>query len=597
MTRRPPTPVTTCRPPRRRPWAWLLVLALLPLPAGAARVRVEVTGVEGEWQRNVLALLGIYQEQSEDLSEERLQALHRRAPEQIANALAPFGLYQVKVTDSLTAPANPGATGATWLARYQIEPGPPTKVVEVTYLITGDGADNPRFPAEFPLRVGDVLIHSIYEAGRNEVTSVASQQGYLDAQLLRHIVLVDPEANQAFVDVQLDTGPRYYLGPVTFQQDLLAEPFLQRFVPFAPGTVYDPGLLLALQGRLLGTEYFKRVEVTPLKDQADANRQVPILVQAERNKANKYRVGLGFATDVGPRLSLDYRRRYIGRNGHKARVDLEVSQIAQALVGEYRVPIRDPLQDYLMLRTTLSNQDTITRKGTVFRVSAAQSVVTPGGWRREMGLDYRYEDLTVTDTETEPFNGLVPNISWSRIRADNTLNTRNGYRIKYALQGTVEGVLAESTWVSGTLSFKWIKSLGETTRFITRSDLGLTWANALNEVPASQRFFAGGDQSLRGFALDALGPINPDTGEVVGGRMLATGSLELEQRIRGKWSGVVFTDFGNAFDPDYTDKWEQSAGLGLRYATPIGPVRLDLAYAITKDEPGVRLHVGLGPDL
>jgi translocation and assembly module TamA len=120
---------------------------------------------------------------------------------------------------------------------------------------------------------------------------------------------------------------------------------------------------------------------------------------------------------------------------------------------------------------------------------------------------------------------------------------------------------------------------------------------ASTDVPASQRFFAGGDNSLRGWSLDGLGPIDPQTGKVIGGRYLAVGSLEAQTPLRGALSGALFTDFGNAFDPDYDSDFEQSAGLGLRYATPIGPVRIDVAYALTKDDGGFRLHFGLGPDL
>ena len=158
-------------------------------------------------------------------------------------------------------------------------------------------------------------------------------------------------------------------------------------------------------------------------------------------------------------------------------------------------------------------------------------------------------------------------------------------------------VLSETSYLSGSISYKWIKTLGKGNRFITRGDLGATWAAGIDDVPASRRFYAGGDNSIRGFGLDALGPRDPDTGRVVGGRYLAVGSLEYERTIKGPWGAAVFTDFGNAFDPTYDADLEQSLGVGLRFATPIGPVRLDLAYALTKDPAGFRLHFGLGPDL
>ena len=573
----------------------LLCLVLgLPLPTMALSLKVKVEGVEGQERKNVLAMLAIYQEQNDkDLTVPRLLALHRRAPDQIRDALAPFGLYRVQVDDSLQ---QPDAGGDRWAATYRIDPGSPVKIGSVDYQITGPGADNPAFPKAFPMQPGAVLLHADYDKAKAEITAIASEQGYLDAKLVRHIVLVDPVAYDARIEFHLETGPRYYLGQVSFDQDLLSDDYLRKFVDFKPGAVYNPDVLLGLQGKLIGMEYYKNVEIVPLKDQAGPDRQVPIRVVAERNKANKYRVGVGFATDIGPRFSLDYRRRYIGRRGHKLKTEIEVAPVTQSLVAEYRIPFRNPVADYVLIRPEIYSYDTASRQGTLYKFGAAQSIVTRGGWRRNLGVDYRYEDYKISDDENNSFNGLVPYASWSRVDADDPINTNNGYRLRFLLQGTARNVLSETSFLSGSASLKWIKTLGRGNRFITRADLGATWAASVEDVPASQRFFAGGDNSIRGWGLDALGPRDA-SGEVVGGRYLAVGSLEYDRQIKGPWGVAVFTDFGNAFDPAYNADWEQSVGAGLRFATPIGPVRVDVAYALTKDPPGFRLHLGLGPDL
>ena len=572
----------------------LCSLLWLPLPAAALSLTVNVEGVEGQQRKNVLALLGIYQEQKDkDLTVPRLLALLRRAPEQIRAALAPFGLYRVQVQESVQRP-EPGSE--RWVASYRIDPGPPVKIATVDYRITGPGADNPAFPKAFPLQPGDVLLHAAYDEAKNEITAIAAEQGYLDADLLRHVVLVDPVAYDAHVEFHLETGPRYYLGPVSFEQDLLSDAYLRKFVDFKPGAVYDPDLLLALQGRLIGMEYYKSVEIVPLLEQAGPDRQVPIRVVAERNKANQYRVGVGFATDIGPRFSFDYRRRYLGRWGHKLKAEIELAQPTQTLVAEYRIPIRDPVADYVLIRPEVYAYDTASRQGTLFKLGAAQSILTRWGWRRNLGVDYRYEDYKVSDDTQDTFNGLLPYTSWSKVVADDPINTKNGYRLRFLVQGTARNLLSETSFFSGSASGKWIKTLGTGNRFIARADLGATWASSVDDVPASQRFFAGGDNSIRGWGLDALGPRDA-SGQVVGGRYLAVGSLEYDRTIKGPWGVAVFTDFGNAFDPSYTSDWEQSVGLGLRFATPIGPVRVDLAYALTKDPAGFRLHLGLGPDL
>lgn len=575
---------------------WLL-LALLAVagPARALQLEVRVEGLEGQLEENVLALLAIYQERNdEDLTPERVEALHRRAPDQIREALAPFGHYRVAVEDSLTPAAAPEGT---WVARYRVEPGPPIKVGRVDYRITGPGADDPAFPERFPMQPGDVLLHDRYSKARDEIRAIAAAQGYLDYQLVGHQVLIDPEAYEALIDFHLETGERYYLGEVRFNQDLLDEAFLQRFVRFEPGVPYDPDRLLRLQGRLLGTEYFERVEIVPHKGEAGEDRVVPIEVVATRNKANKYRFGLGYGTDTGPRATLEWRRRYLTRYGHKLRTELSWSPAIQRLEADYRIPIGNPIRDYVTIRPELASYDTDSRKGDTATVQFAHSVVTDDGWRRTAGVDYRYEEYEVIEDDQEVANELVPNISWAKTVSDDPVYTTDGYRLRYSLLGTLDGVLGTSSYLSGTVKFKWVKSFGGDFRFITRTDLGATWAESVLDMPGSRRFFAGGDTSIRGWDFDVLGPEDSETGDTVGGRYLAVGSLELERRIVGDWSAAVFTDFGNAFDPEFDNELQVGAGLGVRWRSPVGQIRVDVAFALTRDGTPARLHLVIGPDL
>ena len=584
-------------------WALALCLLCVPEDSLALGLEVKVEGLQGEQEANALALLAIYQERKDpDLDAIRIQALHRLAPGQISDALVPFGLYRVQVQDSLAEPAGPDGT---WVARYRVDPGPAIKIRSVDYQVTGAGADNPAFPKAFPMKVGDVLLHADYEKAKSELRYAAASQGYLDYQLVRHQVLIDPVAYEALVELHLDTGPQYYLGAVRFKQDLLDDDLLQRYVRFRPGDLYDPDRLVSLQALLLGTEYFDEVEVIPLKDPSGEDRRVPVEVVAHRNKANKYRVGVGYATDTGPRLTTDWRRRYWNRWGHHSRAQLILSPGLSGLDLDYRIPIRDPLRDYVSIRPQVTYYSSTSREGWISTVQAARSILTPGGWRRTFGLDYRYEDYTINDVETSAANELIPYITWSKTVTDDPVYTKKGYRLKFGVLGAADVLISPTTYLSGTLDYKWIRAFWQDFRFIARTDLGVTWADSVDDLPASRRFYAGGDNSIRGWGWDALGPNDPVTELAVGGRYLAVGSLELERRIKGPWSAAVFTDFGNAFDPDYAEVYQQSAGIGLRWLSPIGQVRMDLAFGLTKDDwweereglPPARLHFVIGPDL
>jgi len=587
----------------------LFALLLLSITQGAQALKLEVRveGLKGKdegYEKNVLALLGIYQERKDKgLSVARLKALHRRAPDQIRKALAPFGLYRVQVNATLTKPKS---EDGTWVADYQVVPGEPVRVVSVDYCIKGpddedcimgwDPDDLP-LPKEFPMQLGEVLLHSVYDKAIGEIRNLAARHGYLDYELTHDRALIDLDNYGAIIQFHLATGPRYYLGDVRFTQNLFDDRYLKRFVGFEPGNPYDPEALLILQGNLLGTEYYEGVEVVPHKAVAGENRTVPIEVIATPNKANKHRFGFGYATDVGPRVTLEWRRRYLTRWGHTLRLETNISQPFQRMKGDYRIPIGNPLRDYLTIRPDLRVYDIASWKGNTQTLQVAHSVVTAGGWRRTAGIDYRREQFEVAADDAELVNELVPNITWSRTFTDDPVYTTDGYRVKFALLGTTQGLISPASYLSGSARVKWIKSFLANYRLIVRSDLGASWANSVFDLPASRRYFAGGDNSIRGWALDVLGPDDPVTNEAVGGRYLAVGSLELERRIRGNWSGAVFADFGNAFDPDFTRRVEVGAGLGVRWRSPIGQIRLDVACALTKDGNPAHLHIVIGPDL
>jgi translocation and assembly module TamA len=470
---------------RRQGWlAFSLVLGLLgATPAWALKLEVRVEGLKGEREANVLALLSIHNERADtELTAARIEALHRLAPDQIRDALAPFGLYRVQIEDRLERPTNgEDASGAPTIGSSRANRcGSP----RVDYQVTGEGAANPVFPKTFPMQVGDVLLHAAYEKAKSDLRYTATSAGYLDYRLDRHQVLIDPLAYEAHVYFNLETGPQYRLGAVRFKQDLLDEGLLRRYVRFQPGDVYDPDVLLGLQGRLLGSEYYSDVEIVPLKDEADADNRVPIEVVAQRNKANKYRIGLGFATDVGPRLTLDYRRRYLTPWGHKLRTELSLAPALSQWELDYRIPIQDPTRDYIIVKPLSTYYDTATRQGWIHSIQAAHSTLSPRGWRRNIGLDYRYEDLDINESAMGATNELAPNLSWSRTVADDPVFTNDGYRLKYSLVGAMQGVVSEASYLSGQLQFKWVQRFARDYRFITRTDLGATWAESVEDLPA-----------------------------------------------------------------------------------------------------------------
>ncbi len=124
---------------------------------------------------------------------------------------------------------------------------------------------------------------------------------------------------------------------------------------------------------------------------------------------------------------------------------------------------------------------------------------------------------------------------------------------------------------------------------------GTTITPSFEQLPSSVRFFSGGAQSVRGFRFQSLGPTD-NNGEVVGASNLVLGSIEFEHYLNDRWGAAVFIDVGNAID-DLNDDLEKGAGFGLRWKSPIGPVRIDLASAVSRDGNPWRIHINIGPDL
>ena len=176
-------------------------------------------------------------------------------------------------------------------------------------------------------------------------------------------------------------------------------------------------------------------------------------------------------------------------------------------------------------------------------------------------------------------------------------DTTNGYRVRLNVQGADSSVLSDSSFLQGSIDGKIIRTLGDRNRLIARTQVGYTDTNDFRELPPRFRFFAGGDQSVRGFSYQSLGR-KDEAGNTIGGETLAVGSLEYERRFFTKWGAAVFYDTGNAAQSfSGLGTLARGAGFGLRWRSPIGPIRADIAFALSEPGHPIRFHLNIGPDL
>lgn len=574
----------------------LVLLLLLGTARAAERVRIEVDGLERDLRRNVLASLSLEDARDDDdLNEERIRRLHARGEEEIATALQPFGYYRPDVQASLAR------DGEVWVARYDVDPGPPLKVASLDVRVEGEGADDPWFQRdirEFPLQRGEDLYHPDYEAGKQRFVDDAASNGYLDADFQTSEMRVDLDAYTADVVVHFTTGPRYRFGPVTFNQDFLDPDLLRGYVTFKQGEILDMDELLQMQNALSDSPYFQRVEVLPRRDLAQGV-EVPIEVNLTPSKHQRWSAGAGYGTDTGPRGTVALELRRINRQGHRGNVEVRGSQIEKSGQAQYQIPGAYPRTDVLTFSLGYSDlrTDTSESKSSLVGVGLTQA---RGEWREALALNAQREDFEVGLDEGRS-ELVIPQATWTRVRADDRISATHGDRVEFTIRGADESLGSNASFLQASAQGKLIRSFADRFRFITRLQVGHTETEQLRELPPTIRFFAGGDQSVRGFGYQDLGPLD-EAGNVIGGEDLLAGSVELEYRFLEKWLflekwGVaVFYDTGNAMRT-FSGSLEEGAGVGLRWVSPIGPIRADAAWALSEPGTPVRFHLTVGPDL
>jgi len=570
----------------------LVALLLYTIAAHATlSTKVVITGISGALLNNVSAYLSIEQQRSDPhLNEFQLQRLHQRATDEITKALQPFGYYRPRIDSKLHY------SDGVWVAEYHIDPGTPVHINSVVIRVQGEGHDDPAFTAltrEFPLHVHDELNQPLYEKGKEDIQRFAAEHGYFDFKWIKNEIAVDPQAGTANIALLIDSGPRYRFGALNFHQDVLDPAFLTRFASFKAGDPYDTKELLNLQSALLDSDYFNVVDINPRRDLSTEER-IPIDVNLKPRPRHLYTIGAGYGTDTGPRGKVGWENRRINKQGHRFRTEYKTSQILDSLSARYTIPIRNPRTDEFAITSSWTHDHPRNSDSETYLLGASRSMDRGNNWLETLYLNYQTETYSVAG-ETGDSVMLMPGITWTKIIADNRIYPLRGLRLMLDVRGAHPEVVSNVQFIQGRAEMKFIHKLFGKGRILLRGQVGATRFGAIRTLPTSVRFFAGGDQSVRGYAYNSLGPTNA-AGQVIGGEQLLVGSAEFEQRFTEKWSGAVFYDTGNALN-NWQDDLKEGSGFGVRWRSPIGPVRFDLAWALSEPGHPKRLHINVGPDL
>ncbi|HGG59932.1 MAG TPA: outer membrane protein assembly factor [Gammaproteobacteria bacterium] len=576
--------------PRWPKRAILLLFLLLPVVGEAATPTLVIKGVEGEPRDNIEALVDVSRYPC-DAPEWRFARIRQRAEKDAIKALHALGYYQAKL--EIKRRPKPDC----WALEIDVTPGPRTIISSIDIRIIGSLKDTPgyrRWQKHRAIKPGQPLSHADYEQLKQTIESLASQYGYLSGKFVRHALKIDKSRNRAMIDLVYDSGPRAKIGKVTVEQSQFRPRFVNKLIILKQGDPFDTAELTRQQAALNDSGYFSRVEIE-VNRQAGNGLELPVKIKLHPRKRHAWRVGLGASTNEGPRVSLKFDNRWANRSGHSYVFDSRWSPVVSEGSLDYAIPLGDAGDHKLNLGLGSREERTDTSLSRTIKAGAKLVRTQGNGWKTISSLEFLSEDFTTADSEAN-VKLLMPGFGVSRSKRPSFLFPRSGWRIAANTQIAVEGLLSDLDFGQLTGSIKIIRPAARQSRILLRGGAGLSYVNDFPRLPASLRFYAGGDNSVRGFAYKSLGPKN-DQDEVIGGKHFLSGSIEYETMVKQPWSVAFFVDAGNAFN--HFDKYElkKSAGIGVRYHSPIGPIRLDLAHDLEGNGDAIRLHLSMGPDL
>ncbi|CAH0524534.1 autotransporter assembly complex protein TamA [Vibrio hippocampi] len=561
-----------------------LIVFFLSAPAAANDISLDIEGLSGALEDNVEAYISAIKP-SEYSTSLRFQS---RLTKEIQTALNALGYYNSTI-DFVVSDQNDEIT-------VNVKPGKPTLLTEVDIVIDGEARTDKDFSqviSESKLKLGKRLNHGDYDALKSTLRNLALQKGYFDGEYTASRLEVIPELNQARVKLHYDSGIRYQFGQSTITGSQIDEQKVQSLQPYQVGDDYQVAKVGEHNQNLSNTEWFSSVFVEPDLSQVDKGREIPMKVSLAPQVRNQFETGLGYSTDVGAKVQFKWKKPWFNEKGHSFNTSLDLSLPEQQVTASYKIPLDDVLKDYYVIQYGLKNVDRSDKQTLESNLSFERHWRLDSGWHRTAYIRYLLESYEFNDNG-ELGHFVLPGISYSRVV------TRGGALPMGGNKHTIMFEVGEQNALSETSVFRfrgtsgWVSSIGNNHRGLLKLDIGANFATDPDKLSPSLRFYAGGDNSIRGYAYEDISP-EDDSGNKTGGEYLATASVEYQYRITGNWWGATFFDIGDAFNDSPT--WKRGAGVGIRWVSPVGPVKFDFARGLDADPQEWRVHFSLGPDL
>ncbi|MDH4230175.1 MAG: BamA/TamA family outer membrane protein [Nitrospirota bacterium] len=549
----------------------------------------------------------------------RAAVLRERAG-RIEGALHTLGFPDAGVTFSLD---QVGRRTDLVAVTYHITEGPRWWLDRASLQTTGEVEPQVRDQAQAMLREQEgVPYHrDRLRIAKTQVTRLFAEAGYVDAEVSvtrkprdEWRGRITPRGQplrevRVEAEFQVDPGPRVRVGEITIEGRFRTRrEVVWRELTFKHGDFLRPSALAETRRRLFRTAAFDQVRIGPA-DTADQDAERDISVKVEEGKPGAVELGVGYGEEDGVRGLVDLSYRDFLRRGHRVNLRMRSGQLRRSLslgyvlpwIGNWRADLRSRI---LFEREDLISYERVTRAAeTGLRRELTDNVTVTTTYRVERNHYPRLPaDLVAALPERRRINVGSVQVSVARDTRDDPFSPSGGSLLGATYEQGAHVLISDIQFGKATLQAAGYHPIGR--RLVLAGKVQTGRVRRLfdtTQVPISERFFLGGASTVRGYRLDALGVPGESliSGVPQGGRVMNLVNVELRIGASAGWGTVLFADAGNVWDHGHTigiGDFRAGAGFGLHYATPVGPLRLDLGYKIDRrqGEDPYRLHFTLG---
>ncbi len=447
----------------------------------------------------------------------------------------------------------------------------------------------------FQIFTGDIARADTILNEEKRLLSQLRTSGYADASSQARQVIGDRKAATVDLTYNFTTGPKVCLGDITANNPgRTRENILHKLSPFKNGDTYSPDIIDQYKTRLSETQLYKYAKIdlsAPVEtDNAEQCEVRDVLVTLEDASRRTVSAGASYATTEGFGLQAGYEMRNFSGRADTVNIDLYLSSLEQSLTTSWKQPLNGGYRHSLLVDAAIINEQTDAYDSR----SISTNALYEHPWTKNIdvyaGIGLEVGQETQNDTELD-FQIITGRGGARFDNTDNVLDPTQGVRLQVGVEPAYSLGDAEGQFITTTAQARGYTSFNEDKYILAgRLKVGGIAGSAVADIPSTRRFYAGGGGSVRGYEYQSIGPFDAD-GDPLGGRSLVEMSAEARIRFKNNLGMVAFVDAGEVGEsqtPSFSNL-RMGAGLGLRYYTSFGPLRLDVATPIDPRDSDERL--------